>query len=100
MAAMKRCARLEMVLGVGVMALRARCEPAVFHMNEGHSAFGFGAARVSQQGPSFDQASEVVRKSSVFTTHTPVPAGHVPSLPHDGPHFKWHEDLKISHEEF
>ena len=96
----------EMVLGVGgVRALRALdIEPAVFHMNEGHSAFLVleRARELVQQGLSFDQASEVVRKTSVFTTHTPVPAGHdaFPFHMMDRYFPKWHEDLKISREEF
>jgi glycogen phosphorylase len=71
----------EFVLGIGgVRAVRALgLEPAVWHMNEGHSAFlGLERARnyVQEQGLSFAEAQEVVRASSVFTTHTPVPAGH------------------------
>jgi starch phosphorylase len=70
----------EKVLGVGgVRALRALdIHPAVFHMNEGHSAFLVleRARELVQKGMSFAEAAEIVRKSSVFTTHTPVPAGH------------------------
>lgn len=71
----------EFVLGIGgVRAVRALgLKPAVWHMNEGHSAFlGLERARnyVQEQGLSFAEAQEVVRASSVFTTHTPVPAGH------------------------
>ncbi len=70
----------EVVLGIGgVRAVRALgYEPSVWHMNEGHSAF-LGLERVRelvQQGLSFDQAVEAVRADSVFTTHTPVPAGN------------------------
>jgi starch phosphorylase len=71
----------EYVLGIGgVRALRALgIEPAVWHMNEGHSAFlGLERLRelVEEQGLDSSEALEVVRASTVFTTHTPVPAGH------------------------
>lgn len=96
----------EKVLGVGgVRALRAmNINPAVFHMNEGHSAFLVleRTRELVQQGLSFAQASEIVRKTSVFTTHTPVPAGHdaFPFHMMDRYFPKWHEHLKISREEF
>jgi len=70
----------EMVLGIGgVRALRALgIEPSVWHVNEGHPAFLLlERVRESvQAGMSFDRAVETVRATSVFTTHTPVPAGH------------------------
>jgi starch phosphorylase len=71
----------EIVLGIGgVRALRALgIEPAIFHMNEGHSAFlSLERVRelVQEQGLTFFQAQQVVMASSVFTTHTPVPAGN------------------------
>jgi starch phosphorylase len=96
----------EKVLGVGgVRALRAlNIHPAVFHMNEGHSAFLVleRTRELVQQGKSFAQAAEIVCKTSVFTTHTPVPAGHdaFPFHMMDRYFPKWHEDLKISREEF
>lgn len=70
----------EIVLGIGgVRALRALgYEPGVYHLNEGHSAFSV-LERVRehvQQGMSFDQARDAVRATTVFTTHTPVPAGN------------------------
>jgi starch phosphorylase len=73
--------RQEVVLGVGgVRALRALgLEPSVFHMNEGHAAFlGLERARalVEERGLPFSEALELVRASTVFTTHTPVPAGN------------------------
>jgi starch phosphorylase len=73
--------RQELVLGLGgVRALRALGpEPTVFHMNEGHSAF-FQLERlrelVEEQGLSRDNAMARLRASTVFTTHTPVPAGN------------------------
>jgi starch phosphorylase len=69
----------EIILGVGgVRALRMLgYNPKIWHMNEGHSAFmGLERAReMIAAGHDFDQAVEMVKKSSVFTTHTPVPAG-------------------------
>lgn len=71
----------EVVLGIGgVRALRALgYNPSVWHMNEGHSAF-LGLERIRElvqgQGLTFAEAVEAVRASSVFTTHTPVPAGN------------------------
>jgi starch phosphorylase len=73
--------RQEMLLGMGgVRALDALgLEPTVYHMNEGHSAFS-GLERVrklmKEEGLSFAAAQEVVKSNSVFTTHTPVPAGN------------------------
>ena len=71
----------EMLLGIGgVRALRALNKKAdVYHLNEGHAAFiGIERLReyVSEQNLSYAQAIEVVRSSSLYTTHTPVPAGH------------------------
>lgn len=70
----------EIVLGVGgVRALRAMgYRPTVWHSNEGHSAFQIlerCRERVAA-GQDFDDALEQVAASTVFTTHTPVPAGH------------------------
>ncbi len=73
--------RQEIVLGIGgVRALKALgLEPTVIHMNEGHSAFS-ALERINilrkERGLSFDEAREVVLASTVFTTHTPVPAGN------------------------
>ena len=73
--------RQELLLGIGgIRALRALQIPlAVTHINEGHSAF-LGLERVralmSEQGMSFAEARLAVWCTSVFTTHTPVPAGN------------------------
>ncbi|MET0280782.1 MAG: alpha-glucan family phosphorylase [Steroidobacteraceae bacterium] len=72
--------RQEMVLGIGgVRALRLLgLAPAVWHMNEGHAAF-LGIELIRErlaQGLSFEAALEAVAAGSVFTTHTPVAAGH------------------------
>lgn len=71
----------ELVLGIGgIRALRALGSYAdVYHCNEGHAAFiGLERLReyVQNDNMSFAQALEIVRGSSLFTTHTPVPAGH------------------------
>ncbi len=72
--------RQELLLGVGgVRALAALgIDPTVFHVNEGHSAFlAVERARMLvEQGSSTDDALEQIRRSTVFTTHTPVPAGN------------------------
>jgi starch phosphorylase len=70
----------EILLGVGgVNLLRALGnDPDVFHMNEGHAAF-LALELVREKmtdGASFDQALDSTRHESIFTTHTPVPAGH------------------------
>jgi glycogen phosphorylase len=72
--------RQEWLLGVGgVRALRALgIQPEAWHANEGHAAFMM-VERVREQcaaGASYDEAVKTVRACSVFTTHTPVPAGH------------------------
>jgi glycogen phosphorylase len=74
----------ELLLGIGgVRAVRAFCsvtghpEPEVFHTNEGHAGFQ-GVERIREyvaRGLSFDEALEMCRAGTVFTTHTPVPAG-------------------------
>jgi len=76
--------RQEMLLGIGgVRAVRAYCrlagvpEPDVFHTNEGHAGF-LGVERIRElvgAGLTFDEALQAVRAGTVFTTHTPVPAG-------------------------
>ncbi|WP_317445490.1 glycosyltransferase family 1 protein [Streptomyces collinus] len=74
----------EMLLGIGgVRAVRTYCrltghpDPEVFHTNEGHAGF-LGLERIAElceRGLDFDPALEAVRSGTVFTTHTPVPAG-------------------------
>jgi len=70
----------EIILGIGgVRALKAMgVTPAVYHLNEGHAAFVVlqRIRDLCEAGASFDHALEDVRRSTVFTTHTPVPAGH------------------------
>jgi len=70
----------EIVLGVGgVRALAALGHrPTAWHINEGHAAFMVieRARELTRAGMGFDAALESVAASTVFTTHTPVPAGH------------------------
>jgi starch phosphorylase len=73
--------RQELLLGVGgSRALRALgITPGVLHLNEGHSAFAVLEVirmRMVDEGLSFEQAAPRVSREVVFTTHTPVPAGH------------------------
>ncbi|MCU0610311.1 MAG: alpha-glucan family phosphorylase [Candidatus Eisenbacteria bacterium] len=99
--------RQEIVLGIGGMrALVALgAIPTVCHMNEGHSAF-LGLERVrmllQEHELSFAEASEIVAASTLFTTHTPVPAG-IDNFPRDlvGRYFgAYGEELGIALEEF
>lgn len=73
--------RQELLLGVGgYRALRALgIQPGVIHMNEGHSAFAaleVVRQRMQSEGIGYEDAANRVATHSVFTTHTPVPAGH------------------------
>jgi len=72
--------RQEWLLGVGgVRLLRAvGLEPGVWHANEGHAAFMMleRVRELTAAGRTWDQAVAEVRRTTVFTTHTPVPAGH------------------------
>ena len=73
--------RQELLLGVGgLRALKALgISPGVLHLNEGHSAFAVLEAirmRMEEEGLAFDAAVPRVSREVVFTTHTPVPAGH------------------------
>jgi starch phosphorylase len=73
--------RQELLLGVGgFRALKAMgITPGVLHLNEGHSVFGVLEAirwRMEEEDIGFSQAAPQVSREVVFTTHTPVPAGH------------------------
>jgi starch phosphorylase len=73
--------RQELILGVGgFRALKALgITPGVLHLNEGHSAFAVFEAirtRMQEEGVDFEEAARRVSREVVFTTHTPVPAGH------------------------
>ena len=71
----------EMILGVGGVRFlldKLKIQPALYHLNEGHSAFLLleRIGDLCQQGYCFEEAQELVRSSSMFTTHTPVAAGN------------------------
>src|SRR3989440_5480586 len=70
----------ELVLGIGgVKALAAMgLKPSVWHINEGHAAFMIleRVRALAAEGLALDTALEAVAANTVFTTHTPVPAGH------------------------
>ncbi len=97
----------EILLGLGGVRLISQLglKPKIYHLNEGHSAFS-GLERIRQlmesEGLDLYSASEVVRSSSLFTTHTPVPAGHDAFEEHLMRAYMSHfcEYFKISWEEF
>ena len=99
--------RQEIVLGIGgYRALEAvGLEPTVYHMNEGHSAF-LGLERVVRlmetQNLSFQEARTLASASLIFTTHTPVAAGHdyFPSGMMDHYFERYLQRLKITRAEF
>ncbi|PYR22919.1 MAG: alpha-glucan phosphorylase, partial [Acidobacteria bacterium] len=70
----------EIILGIGgVRALKALgAEPGAFHLNEGHAGFVVlqRIRDLIEHGSTFDEALEEIRQTTIFTTHTPVPAGH------------------------
>jgi starch phosphorylase len=96
----------EIVLGVGgVRALEAlELKPTVWHINEGHAAFQVleRMRALVKQGLDYAAALEAVAANTVFTTHTPVPAGH----DHFGEDLMWGHfesfcrELKLSRDEF
>ncbi len=73
--------RQELLLGIGGIRMldALGIRPDLFHSNEGHSAFiGLERLRklIQNEKLTFQQAMEIIRSSTLFTTHTPVPAGH------------------------
>src|SRR6202522_3638677 len=73
--------RQELLLGVGgFRALKAMgISPGVLHLNEGHSGFAVFEAirsRMQEEGLDFNAAASQIPREVIFTTHTPVPAGH------------------------
>ncbi|MDY6855053.1 MAG: alpha-glucan family phosphorylase [Thermodesulfobacteriota bacterium] len=77
---MEQRLRQEMILGIGGSEVLETLgiKNFVVHLNEGHAAFAL-LERIRdriQEGMSFNEAFDQVRRTSVFTTHTPVPAGH------------------------
>ena len=97
--------RQELLLGIGgFRALKAMgVSPGVLHLNEGHSGFAVFEAirdRMEEEGIDFNAAARQIPREVVFTTHTPVPAGHDRFTPdlveeHLGP---LREKLGLSHE--
>ena len=97
--------RQELLLGVGgYRALKAMgVTPGVLHLNEGHSGFAVFEAirsRMEEEGLDFYSAARQIPREVIFTTHTPVPAGHDRFSPdlieeHLGP---LRDELGISHE--
>ncbi|MGA3082372.1 MAG: alpha-glucan family phosphorylase [Terracidiphilus sp.] len=98
--------RQELLLGVGgFRALKAMgISPGVLHLNEGHSGFAVFEAirnRMIEEGVDFRTAASYIPREVIFTTHTPVPAGHDRF---SGDLIEEHlgrlrEDLGISHDE-
>jgi glycogen phosphorylase len=70
----------EIILGIGgVRVLKALgLEPGIFHLNEGHAGFVVlqRIRTLIEQGSTFDDALDEIKRTTIFTTHTPVPAGH------------------------
>ncbi|WP_250124494.1 alpha-glucan family phosphorylase [Chroococcidiopsis sp. CCMEE 29] len=97
----------EVVLGIGgVRALEALgINPSVYHLNEGHAAFctlEIARLEIERTGKSFYDIEAEVRNSCVFTTHTPVPAGHdvfSPDLMDSYFAHYWHQ-MRLSREQF
>jgi glycogen phosphorylase len=98
----------EMLLGIGGVRLLRKLgiQPAVYHLNEGHSAFltlELARELIQSQGLSFVDAAKLVRQRCVFTTHTPIAAGNdefeVDLLTRSfGPTYE--NELGLTHEEF
>jgi starch phosphorylase len=98
----------EQMLGIGGARLLGRLglRPGVYHLNEGHSAFltlEIARQLIETEGLEFATAAEKIRERCVFTTHTPVAAGHDEFSPEllDRAFGNWYETaLGISREEF
>lgn len=97
----------EVLLGIGgVRALHALgINPSIYHLNEGHAAFctlEIARREIERTGKSFYDVEAEVRKSCVFTTHTPVPAGHDVFSPDlmDSYFAHYWAQMKLSREQF
>jgi starch phosphorylase len=97
----------EIVLGIGGVRVLRRLgiAPTVWHINEGHAAFLIleRARELIAQGQSFETAIEAVAANTVFTTHTPVPAGHdqfSQEMMENYLSAYYHHDLRLSKEAF
>lgn len=97
----------EYLLGIGGVSL-LQClglEPQVYHLNEGHAAFALlelARQEINRTGQSFEQVKNTVRDRCIFTTHTPVPAGHDTFTPELIERYFSHywSQLGLSREEF
>jgi glycogen phosphorylase len=98
--------RQEIALGIGgTRVIRALgLKPNVWHANEGHVAFMFleRLREAVKAGASFEDAKTQVQQSSIFTTHTPVPAGHDAFAFDLMERYFWHywQDMGITKEQF
>jgi starch phosphorylase len=98
--------RQEIVLGMGGMRVLEKLgiELGALHINEGHPALAIfeRIRKWTQDGMSFDEAFQQVRKSTVFTTHTPVPAGTdvFPFQLMDKYFSKYYDGLSVDREKF
>jgi len=99
--------RQEMVLGVAGTRLLKKLNivPTVYHMNEGHSSFlilELIKSIMEEKQVSFDLAKDIVSSKTVFTTHTPVPAGNdiFPTERIEAYFDGWWDKFGISKEEF
>ncbi|WP_430809603.1 MULTISPECIES: alpha-glucan family phosphorylase [unclassified Carboxylicivirga] len=96
----------EILLGIGGIRALDELEiaPDLYHCNEGHAAL-INVERLRQliiEGYSYDEALEIVRATSLFTTHTPVPAGHDTFAPDMIRHYLYYipDELGISWDKF
>lgn len=97
----------ECLLGIGGVRL-LQClnlEPQVYHLNEGHAAFALlelARQEINRTGQSFAQVKDTVRDRCIFTTHTPVPAGHDTFTPELMEHYftQYWSQLGLKREEF
>jgi len=96
----------EIILGIGGLRMlrQLNIAPTVFHMNEGHAAFLIleRLRELVKSGLPYTQALEMTASNSVFTTHTPVPAGHDHFPEHLVMHYLggFAQDLGLSWEQF
>ena len=97
----------EMILGIGGMRLLLRLgiRPGVIHLNEGHCAFApleYARNLMEEHGLAFQVAQKQAGARTVFTTHTPVPAGHdrFNSDLIGKKTWKFRESLGLTHEQF
>ena len=97
----------EIFLGIGGVKLMKMLDinPSVFHINEGHAAFALmerSRNYMEKYGIDFVSAKQITKASSVFTTHTPVPAGNevFSTGRMDGYFTNYYQSLGISREEF